>query len=153
MTVGYAIGSTLYLPSIPALPDDLVASALLQSPGGQPLAALASNISNAKRVGSLVGGLAQAGNALFVPLAANDAEGWRTGLQIQNWATEPAAITMTFAEANGTTIIEVDDVIPAGGAKTYYLPAMVGLPVGFNGSVAVAGRAGAQLSAVVNNVR
>jgi hypothetical protein len=153
MTVGYAIGSTFYLPKLAALPDDLVASALLQSPGGQPLAALASNVNNYKRVASLVGGLAQAGSTLFVPAATNDADGWRTGLQVQNWGTEPAPVTLTFAETNGTTVIEVDDAIPAGAAKTYYLPAMVGLPVGFNGSVAVAGRPGAQLSAVVNNVR
>ncbi len=152
-TVGFGIGSTFYLPAHPQLPDDLVASATVRALAGQPIAALASSVSNAKRVASLVSGLAQAGSVLYVPAVANYVDGWRTGVQVQNWAGEPAPVTLTFADAAGATAIEVDDTIPATGARTYYLPAMVGLPEGFSGSLSIAGRPGAQLSAVVNNVR
>ena len=153
LTLGHAIAGTFYLPSSPELPDDLVASATLRSLDAQPIIALANSVQSGKNVGTAVGGLAQPGAVLYVPSVVNYVDGWRTGVQVQNRAGEPAPVTVTFANQTGATVIQVEDVIPASGARTYFAPGMVGLPEGFNGSVLVVGRPGALLTAVVNNVR
>lgn len=153
LTLGHAIAGTFYLPASPGLPDDLVASATLRSLEGQPLIAVANSVQGGKNVGTAVSGLAQPGAVLYVPTVVSYVDGWRTGVQVQNRAGEPAPVTLTFANQAGATVIQVEDVIPPSGAKTYFAPGMVGLPEGFSGSVLVAGRPGALLTAVVNNVR
>src|SRR5439155_9778791 len=153
LTLGHAIAGTFYLPANPDLPDDLVASATLRSLDSQPIIALDNSVQTGKNVGTAVGGLAQPGAVLYVPGVVNDVEGWRTGLQVQNRGADPAPVTVTFANQSGATTLQIEDTIPATGARTYYAPGTVGLPDGFIGSVVVAGRPGALLTAVVNDVR
>lgn len=153
LTLGHAISGTFYLPANPELPDDLVASATLRSLEGQPIIALVNSVQAGKNVGTAVGGLAQPTAVLYVPGVVSYVEGWRTGVQVQNRGGEPSPVTVSFTNQSGATILQVEDVVPATGARTYYAPGIVGLPEGFNGSVVVAGRPGALLTAVVNDVR
>lgn len=151
-TIGHALSATFYLPATPFLPDDLVASATVRSLGGEPLLVLANSVNGAKRTGTVVGGASQ-GAALFVPWVANEAEGWRTGVQVQNGRSQPAPVTVSVYAPTGARVLQMEDVIPPSGAATYYAPALQGITPGFVGSMVVSGRADAALSAVVNDVR
>jgi len=153
MTLGHALAGTFYLPAIAELPDDLVASATIRSVEGEPLIALANSVQADKNVGTTVGGLSQPGATLHVPSVVNYADGWRTGVQVQNRAADPAPVTVTFANQAGATVIQVEDTIPPNPARTYYAPGLAGLPDGFTGAAVIVGRPGALLTAVVNDVR
>src|SRR5439155_24920154 len=88
LTLGHAIAGTVYLPALPDLPDDLVASASIRSLEGQPIIALINSVQSGKNVGTAAGGLARPTALLYVPLVVNYVDGWRTGVQVQNRAPE-----------------------------------------------------------------
>jgi hypothetical protein len=148
-----AMGATFYLPADPQLPDDLVASADVRATGGQPLALLANSVNDRLHVGTAVGGLAQFSSTITVPLLTNGVDARRTGVQVQNQGAQPAPIVLSVYDDRGMRVLQLDDVIPARGAKTFYAPAITGLAAGFTGSVVVAGRPDARLAGVVNEVR
>jgi hypothetical protein len=148
-----ALGATFYLPADPQLPDDLVASADVRALGGQPLALLANSVNDRLRVGTAVGGLSRASSAITVPLLTNGVEARRTGVQVENLASEPAPVGVSIYDDRGTRVLQFDDSIPPRGAKTFYAPAITGLAAGSTGSLVVAGRPDARLAAVVNEVR
>lgn len=84
---------------------------------------------------------------LGTTLAASAQSGtWVSGIMIQNQsATDPANVTVMFYWAEGTAnagdlAFQFTDVIPAGEAKTYYIPSnplTAGLPADFVGSAVV----------------
>jgi hypothetical protein len=151
--VSGALAGTFYLPADPLLPDDLVASADVHSLGGQPLALLANSVNDRLHVGTAVGGLVQASPGLTVPLMNADVDGRRTGVQVQNLASQPAAVSVSLYDDRGLRLAQFADEIPARGAKTWYAPALPALPSGVTASLVVAGRPDARLAAVVNEVR
>ena len=57
------------------------------------------------------------------------------------------------AAVAGALVLRMDDTIPGRGARTYYTPALPGLPNGYRGSAMIGGPRDAQLTAVVNDVR
>jgi hypothetical protein len=152
-TLGFGIATSFYLPAVPDMPDDVVVAGVVRALEGQSLLALAQNLHAQRRVGSAVIAPPSAGATLHAPLVSNDAEGWRSGVQLQNAGAAPAPVTLTFYDQQGATVVEVDDTVPPGGSRTYYLPALLGLPVGYTGSLTIQGRPDAMLSAVVNDVR
>jgi hypothetical protein len=148
-----ALAGTFYLPGDPQLPDDLVASASVRSVTGQPLALLANSVNDALHVGTAVGGLAQAGSSITVPLVANEVEGRRTGVQVQNLAQQNAAVLVTLYDDRGARLALFPEEIPARSAKAIYAPALSGLPSGSLASMVVSGRPDVRLAAIVNDVR
>jgi len=76
--------------------------------------------------------------------AAGPAGTWASGIQIQNQSgTDPANITIDFywsadSATPGAHELTFTDVVPAGGSKTYYVPAHIpGLSTNFVGSAVV----------------
>ncbi len=152
-TIGGALGATFYLPADPELPDDLVASADVRSTGRQALALLANSVNDRLQVGTAVGGLTQTSSGITVPLLTNSVETRRTGVQVQNVAGQPAPVVVSIFDDRGARVVQFGETVPARGSTTFYAPAIVGLPVGWTGSLVVAGRPDARLAAVVNEVR
>jgi hypothetical protein len=151
--VGHAIGATFYLPSNPQLPEEFVGSAMVRSSGGEPLVVLTTSVNQRKHVGTAVTSPSEGAPAVYIPRFSNEADGWRTGIQLQNLGAQAATVSLGFSDPLGAQVLQLDDVIPPRGAKTYYAPSIQGLPSGFNGSLVIAGRGAASLSAVVNDVR
>jgi hypothetical protein len=151
--VGYGLAASFYLPSLPGMPDASIASAVVRAAEGQSLLALAQSVNATAHTATAVSAAPAAGGALYAPLVTNDVDGWRSGVQVQNGAAQTANITLRFLDQQGATAVEVDDTLPANGARSYYLPSLPGLPDGFVGSLVIQGQADAMLSAVVNDVR
>lgn len=151
--IGHAISATLYLPALPQLPDDLVVSATVRASNGEPLLVLATNVNARKGVGTVVGGLAEGAPTLYAPSISNDVEGWRSDVQLHNRTGQAVPVRLIFLDALGARVLQIEDSLPPWGVKTYRAPDIQGLPAGFSGSLAIVGRPGALLSAVVNDLR
>jgi hypothetical protein len=151
--VSGALAGTFYLPADPVLPDDLVASADVHSVQGQPLAILANSVNDRLHVGTAVGGLVKVSSSLTVPLVNAEVDGRRTGVQVQNLAVQTAVVSVALYDDRGVRLAQFADEIPGRGARTFYAPALAGLPTGVTASLVVTGRPDARLAAVVNEVR
>jgi len=66
-----------------------------------------------------------------------------SGFQVQNLESQPASVTISFYNRNGTAALQVTDTIPANGSTTYFPLTDIGneegdVPTGFDGSVVIA---------------
>jgi hypothetical protein len=84
-------------------------------------------------------GLAQGGPALNGPLVYRDHAGWETSLHVQNLDdTDHAKVLVTLHDRSGRASARLVDWICPLGSRTFHVPALVGLPAGWVGSVRVA---------------
>jgi hypothetical protein len=96
---------------------------------------------------------ATSGNAVVaLPLVFNRANGWSSGIQVQNLASTAASVQLFFA-ANPDAGQPEPVTIPPLASRTLYLPSLAGLAQGYVGSVAVQALGGEPIAAVVNSVR
>jgi hypothetical protein len=139
---------TFYQPANAALPDDYVGSATITTSGG-PLVAI---VNQARAAGNLLMsyGAAPAGAPVVdVPLLTKDHGGWSAGLRVQNLATEPAEIAITYYDQAGRAVHAAQDHLPAAGSATYPLASLPALPWGFLGAATVTSN-GRPIAVVVN---
>lgn len=66
-----------------------------------------------------------------------------SGFQVQNLEAQPASVTISFFNRDGSPALQVTDTIPANGSTTYFPLTNIGneegdVPTGFDGSVVIA---------------
>ncbi len=79
-------------------------------------------------------------------------DAWDSGIQVRNPGASPTRVSVRFYSEVGVVVHQLDDVILAASAKTYYPPSMPQLPAGFRGSAIVQSLTGQALTAIVNQV-
>jgi len=82
----------------------------------------------------------------------DESDPWVAGIQVANLDTQPATITIEFYDTNGTLVDTYTDPtpIPAGDARTYYVPAILpdSVATSFRGSAVVSSER--NIAAIVN---
>ncbi|HZT05656.1 MAG TPA: S8 family peptidase [Chloroflexota bacterium] len=143
---------TFYQPSSPGLPDGFVGSATIAVDNAQLVSGLVNEVNYDRNVSSTYQVLASGQNTLYAPLLMRNVAGANTGLQVQNLGQQAAALTITYRSQTGTALLVQSDVIGPGSAKSYFQPAIGGLPDGFIGSATVVADNGQPIAAIVNAV-
>ena len=144
---------TLYQPADDRIPSDWVGSAMIESLGDQPLAAIVNQVNGAGPGMSYVG-VTRPSSPIFAPLLFKNANGWNTGLQVQNASSQAANLEASFASNRGNGGPWVENMGAGPGASaTFYQPANSQLPEGFVGAGVVSSNARQALGGVVNEVR
>jgi hypothetical protein len=144
---------TLYQPTDDRIPSNWVGSAVIESLDDQPLAAIINQVNGAGPGMSYVG-VARPSPTIFAPLLFKNANGWNTGLQVQNASAQAANLEASFASNTGTGGPWVERIgAGPGSSATFYQPANSQLPEGFVGAGVVSSDARQALGGVVNEVR
>lgn len=144
---------TLYQPSAADLPDNFVGSAVLFAVGGEPIGAVVNQVAGGS--GSAMSYTAQPSGAdtVYLPLVYRGFAGWSSGLQVQNTAQTAAVVSVSFQSEEGTTIATYEETVNAEASRSFYLPALQGLPGGFVGSAVVVSVNGQPIVAVANHTK
>lgn len=97
---------------------------------------------------------AQTAPVLYAPLVIKDLNNWDTIIHIQNADSMPAEVQIAyFANATGARTWTDTATIPPGGKRTFSQFQHPRLPSGFVGSAVIRALNGAQLAAIVNEVK
>lgn len=91
--------------------------------------------------------------ALALPYVARNADGWSTGLQVQNLGTEATSVAVLLQDESGVLVHRALATVEPGGSRTTYLPAVDGVPDGWRGSASVLSSPAQPLGAIVNETR
>lgn len=134
------------------LPPGALASAVVQSDAGQPLAVVVNERKLATLQATAYEGIAAGAPRLSVPLVFRQYAGWSTGVQAQNLGDAPTAVRLTLQSNRGGYVQEAAAIAP-GGTATFNQAEAAGLPDDLLGSGVLEAAGGADLAAVVNEVR
>jgi hypothetical protein len=143
---------TFYQPTTESLPNGFVGSATVLVENGQLLAGLVNEVNYDRNISAIYQLLSGGQTTVYAPLLTRNVDGMSTGLQVQNLGQRPAQITLTFRNQVGATLVVQSDTIDPASARTYFQPAIAGLPDGFIGTVALTSDSGQPLAAIVNAV-
>lgn len=145
--------TTFYQPANPDLPDGFVGAAVVTSVDGQPLVAIVNQVNPERNIAMTYRGFGAGTSPVAVPRLAKNAEGWNTGVQVQNLGTDSAQVTLELRAEDGAMTGSVVDTVPAGASVTFYLPTVNILPEGWRGSGIVTSSPTQPLGAIVNQTR
>jgi hypothetical protein len=148
ITLGPNQGYFYDLGSLGAIPDGFVGSGVFTASG--PIALTVQEINAERSTGMAYAGFSAGTTNVSVPLTFKGANGWDTGVQVQNLGSVDTVVTITHFVPSGFSISETDTVI-AGNSVTFYQPANPALPAGLTGS-AIVTSSGQPIVAIVNEV-
>jgi hypothetical protein len=152
-TVAPGASATFYQPANRELPEGFVGSAVVSSSNNQPLVAIVNEVHTGRNVSMTYRGFSEGAGVLTVPHAVRNVNGWNTGIQVQNMSGEAANAVIVFQDSNGVFVRNLGNEIRPGGSVTYYLPAIDGIPEGWQGSATIVSTGAELLAAIVNQTR
>jgi hypothetical protein len=144
---------TLYQPAVADLPDNFVGSATMFTVGGEPLAAVVNQVANGSGFAMSYTAQPAGSDTVYLPLVYRGFAGWNSGLQIQNTTQTSAVVSVSFQSEEGTTLATVEETVNPEASRSFYLPALHGLPGGFLGSAVVVSLNGQPVVAVANHTK
>jgi hypothetical protein len=145
--------ATFYQPANTALPDGFVGSAVVTSTSGEPLVGIVNEVHADRGVAMTYRALGDGATALALPYVARNAEGWSTGLQVQNLGTDATTVVVLLQDENGVLVQRAIAQVQPGASRSFYLPSIDGVPDGWRGSAAVLSSPEQPLGAIVNETR
>jgi len=138
--------------TIGVLPEGYAGSATIQAPTGSRLTGVVSET----RTGSMAAMNYSAGGtpapALAIPLVARGAEGWNSGVEVQNPNGSPVTVSLTLYDDSGDLVQRIQETIQPGATRNFYLAALDGVPDRYQGAALVQSLSGQPVFAVVNAV-
>jgi hypothetical protein len=135
-----------------ALPEGFAGSATVQAPSGSRLAAIVSEIRAGTVAAMSYSACGTTGPVLAIPQLMRGADGWTSGLEVQNPNSVLVPVVLMLYDESGIPVQRVQDAIPPGATRNVYLGSIDGIPEGFQGSAIVQSLSGHALLAVVNQV-
>jgi hypothetical protein len=145
-------GITLLQNTTGILPDGYTGSATVQSPPGSRLAGIVSEVRSGTMAAMSYSACATPAATLALPLLMRGADGWTSGLELQNPNNVPVAVAVLLYDENGALVQRLQDAIPPGATRNFYLGAIEGIVDGFQGSAIVQSLTGHPVLGVVNQV-
>lgn len=140
---------TYYLPAIAEIPDGFVGSGVFSGTG--PIAVVVQEVNADRGAGMAYAGFYAGTPNVSVPLVFKGANGWDSGIQVQNLGSVDTIATVRYyLPAGGTSFAAID--IPARESNTFYPPADANLPPGTVASALVTSINGQPIIAIVNEV-
>jgi hypothetical protein len=152
-TVEAGGSATFYQPANAELPDGFVGSATITSTNNQPLVGIVNEVHTGRGVAMTYRALSDSAPSLVMPYMARNDGGWNTGLQVQNMGSEATTVYVLLQDDAGVLVQRASAPVPPGASRTFYLPAIEGLPEGWRGSAAVMSSPAQPLGAIVNETR
>ncbi|MBM2809296.1 MAG: peptidase and subtilisin kexin sedolisin [Chloroflexi bacterium] len=152
---GVAAGAstTFYQPGNTELPDDFVGSAEVRSTGNAPVVGVVNQVRSGSESSMAYNAMLGGAESLYVPLVYRAFAGWNSGIQVQNAGSATATVTLSFVYQEGMAAASLTEAIEPSGSRTFYLPALEGLPPSFVGSVFIDSLDGQPIAAIVNHVK
>jgi hypothetical protein len=145
--------ATFYQPSLAELPNGFVGAGVFRSFNDQPLVGIVNEVNSARQVAMTYRALETGGETVSAPYLVRNVDGWSTGLQVQNLGTEATTVSVQLRQNSGSLDLMLRSQIPPGESRTFYLPAIDGLPDGWIGSGVVTAAPLQPLAAIVNETR
>jgi hypothetical protein len=145
-------GITLLPNAVGMLPDGYTGSATVQAPPGSLLTGIVSELRSGTMAAMSYSACGIPAAALAIPQLLRAADGWTSGLEIQNPNNVAVPVSLTIYDENGILVQRIQDTIPPGATRNFYLGAIDGIADGFQGSASVQSLSGQPLLAVVNQV-
>jgi hypothetical protein len=144
---------TFYQPALADLPDGLVGAGTFRSIDGQPLVGIVNEVNAVRQVAMTYRTLDKGDPTVSAPYMARNAEGWSTGLQVQNLGSEATTVTVQLRQSTGSLTLSLNESVPAGESRTFYLPGLQGIPDGWSGAAVASASPPQPLGAIVNQTR
>ena len=146
--------ATVYVPANAQLPAGFVGSAVIQGPSGASLVGIVNQAKPGARTAMsyAIGGDGTDLSQLALPVVAADADGWSTGVQLQQPQGGASEVQIRFYRENGELALQLDETLPGGSLRTLYPPSLPQLGAGFRGSAQVLTLTGPPPVAVVNEM-
>jgi hypothetical protein len=143
---------TVYQPANLQLPAGFMGSASIQGPPGSQLAGIVNQVKTGGKtaMNHVIGSGAQAAPTLAIPLVAADADGWATGIQLQQHGPASSQLQVLFFREDGELALRLEESLASGASRTYYAPSLPLPGPGFRGSAVVQTLAGPPPIVVVN---
>jgi hypothetical protein len=140
--------TTFYQPAHPDLPSGFVGSAVVEAPAGSNIVVVVNEV-HEQGAGMSYEAATTGRPTVNAPLLFRNANGWNTGLQVQNVGSEDAEVIVTYRATDGGPWYEASWIAP-GSSFTFYQPASDVLPNGFVGSAVVTSLNQQPLVGIVN---
>jgi hypothetical protein len=145
-------GITILQGTTAMLPDGFTGSATIQAPPGSRLTGIVSEIRTGSMAAMSYSACAVAAPTLALPQVMRAADGWTSGMEIQNPNSVAVPISLMLYDENGLPVQRIQEAIQPGATRNFYLGAIEGVPDGYQGSAIVQSISGHPLLAVVNQV-
>ncbi|MBM2812256.1 MAG: exported protein of unknown function [Chloroflexi bacterium] len=150
MTPGGTV--TFFQPGNPDLPEGFVGSAVLTS-SSAPIIAIVNQVNPVRDVAMTYDALREGTPVLSTPFMSRGSDGWATGAQVQNLGSEPTTVTLQLRGEDGSVARTAIELVQPGSSRTFYLPAMDGLPEPWRGSGVFTSSPPQPLGAIINQTR
>jgi hypothetical protein len=144
--------TTVAQAAIGMLPEGFAGSATIQAPPGSRLTGVVSEVRAGAMAAMNYGTGGNPAPALAIPHVARGADGWSSGIEIQNPNSSPVPFSLALYDESGALVQRMLETIQPGATCNVYLAAMDGVPDGFQGSAFVQSLSGQPVFAVVNEL-
>ncbi len=141
---------TFFQPSHPQLPNGFVGSAVIISRNDQPLVAIVNEVNSALNVAMTYRAFNEGAPTLSVPYLSRRADGWSTGVQVQNLGALTTTVALQIRSPDGSLVTTSSQSIPPDDSRTFYLPAIDGVPDGWRGAGVISSSPPEPLGAIIN---
>jgi hypothetical protein len=141
---------TFFQPAHPELPNGFVGSAVIISRNDQPLVAIVNEVNTTLNVAMTYRAFNEGTPTLAVPYLARRADGWSTGVQVQNLGTVTSTVALQIRAPDGSLVVANSQSVPPGDSRTFYLPGIEGVNDGWHGSGVITSSPPQPLGAIIN---
>ena len=141
---------TFFQPAHPELANGFVGSATIASKNGQPLVAIVNEVNTTLNVAMTYRAFNEGATSLSVPYLSRRADGWSTGVQVQNLGQATTTITLQIRSPDGSLVTAPTDSVAPDNSRTFYLPSIDGVSDGWHGAGVISSSPPQPLGAIVN---
>jgi hypothetical protein len=141
---------TFFQPAHPELPNGFIGSAVIISRNDQPLVAIVNEVNTTLNVAMTYRAFNEGAPTLSVPYLARRADGWSTGVQVQNLGSAASTVALQIRAPDGSLVVTPSQSVPPGDSRTFYLPAIEGVNDGWRGSGVITSSPPQPLGAIIN---
>jgi hypothetical protein len=143
---------TFFQPAQPELPDGFVGSAIIVSQNDQPLVVIVNEVHATLHAAMSYRASNEGAATLSVPSLSRRADGWSSGVQVQNLRTDTTSVVLQILWPDGSLVTAASELLQPDGSHTFYLPALDAVPDGWRGAGVTTSSPPQPLGAVVNEI-
>lgn len=141
---------TFFQPAHPNLPNGFVGSAVVVSRNDQPLVAIVNEVNTSLNVAMTYRAFNDGTATLSAPYLSRRADGWSTGVQVQNLGTAATTVMLQIRSPDGSLVTASSQSVPPDDSRTFYLPAIEGVADEWRGSGVITSSPPQPLGAIIN---
>jgi len=141
---------TFFQPAHPDLPNGFIGSAVIVSRNDQPLVAIVNEVNTSLNVAMTYRAFSEGAATLSAPSLSRRANGWSTGVQVQNLGFATTTVVLQIRSPDGSLVTASSQSIPPDDSRTFYLPAIEGVADEWHGAGVISSSPPEPLGAIIN---